>query len=58
MFNTASDTPAPEAQAGAPADLSFRRQLSIAGSSFWASPMRNRILILATILLAIILLTA
>ncbi len=58
MFNTASDTPAPEAQAGAPAELSFRRQLAIAGASFWASPVRNRILLLAAALLTIILLTA
>lgn len=58
MFNTASDTPAPKPQAGAPAELSFRRQLAIAGASFWASPVRNRILMLAAALLAIILLTA
>ena len=58
MVNTASDIPAPEAQAGAAAELSFRRQLAIAGASFWASPVRNRILLLAAALLAIILLTA
>ncbi|MCA1970479.1 MAG: ABC transporter ATP-binding protein/permease [Rhizobium sp.] len=58
MFNTASDTPAPEAQASAPAELSFRRQLAIAGDSFWASPVRNRILLLAAALLGVILLTA
>ncbi len=58
MFNTASDTPAPKPQAGAPAELSFRRQLAIAGASFWASPVRNRVLMLAAALLAIILLTA
>ncbi|MBC7152627.1 MAG: ABC transporter ATP-binding protein/permease [Rhizobium sp.] len=56
MFNTVPDTPAPE---DAPTvELSFRRQLAIAGESFWASPVRNRILLLAAALLAIILATA
>lgn len=56
MFNSVPDTPAPE---DAPTvELSFRRQLAIAGESFWASPVRNRILLLAAALLAIILATA
>ncbi|GEO85833.1 MULTISPECIES: ABC transporter ATP-binding protein/permease [Alphaproteobacteria] len=61
MFNTVPDTPAPAsapAHQATPAELSLRRQLVISGSSFWASPLRNRILLLATALLAIILLTA
>ena len=58
MFNTVPDTPAPGVQTAAQADLSFRRQLAISGASFWASPVRNRILLLAAALLTIILLTA
>lgn len=58
MFHTASDTPGPQPQTGAPAELSFPRQLAIAGASFWVSPVRNRILMLSAALLIIILLTA
>lgn len=58
MFNTASDTPAPAPEDAPTVELGFRRQLAIAGASFWASPVRNRILLLAAALLAIILATA
>lgn len=39
-------------------EISFRRQIKIAGASFWGSPVRNRIFLVAAALLAIILLTA
>jgi putative ATP-binding cassette transporter len=58
MFNSVPDIPAPDAPAPAAIEISFRRQLTIATASFWASPVRNRIMLLATALLAIILLTA
>lgn len=58
MFNSVPDIPAPDAPATATIEISFRRQLAIAAASFWASPVRNRIMLLATALLAIILLTA
>ncbi|HLP67227.1 MAG TPA: ABC transporter ATP-binding protein/permease [Rhizobium sp.] len=39
-------------------EIGFKRQIAIAATSFWESPVRNRILLVAAALLTIILLTA
>jgi ABC-type uncharacterized transport system, permease and ATPase components, COG4178 len=39
-------------------EIGFKRQIAIATTSFWDSPVRNRILLVSAALLTIILLTA